>query len=68
MKTLVTKNKLWLADIILSSFMFTQCQQEEHEALPQNHRDYEDEHPRIFSEPMDLPEMKFQDPKRQAAR
>ncbi len=66
MKTRVKKNKLWLAGIILSSFMFMQCQQEESEGLPQNHQDDHDhsqEHPKIVSVPTrDLPEMNFPEP------
>ena len=63
MTTLVKKNKLWLAGIILSSFVFTQCQQEENEIHPHNHQDHEEEHPKIVSVPTkDLPEMVFPDP------
>jgi len=63
MKTLVKKNKLWLAGIILSGFMFTQCQQEENEILPQDHQDHIQEHPKIVSVPTgDLPEMDFPEP------
>jgi len=63
MTTLVKKNKLWLAGIILSSFVFAQCQQEENEIHPHNHQDHEEEHPKIVSVPTkDLPEMVFPDP------
>jgi hypothetical protein len=63
MTTLVKKNKLWLAGIILSSFVFTQCQQEENEIHPHNHQDHEEEHPKIVSVPTkDLAEMVFPEP------
>jgi hypothetical protein len=63
MKPRVKKNKLWLAGIILSSFMLMQCQQEENEVLPHNHQDHAEDHPKIVSVPTrDLPEMDFPEP------
>jgi hypothetical protein len=62
MKTLVKKNRLWLAGIILSSFVFMQCQ-DENENQPHDHQDHEEEHPKIISVPTkDLPEMVFPEP------
>ena len=63
MKTLVKKNKLWSAGIMLSSFVFMQCQQDENEILPHDHQDHKEEHPKIVSVPTrDLPEMDFPEP------
>ncbi|WP_276371910.1 hypothetical protein [Chryseolinea sp. H1M3-3] len=57
------KNKLWLAGIILISFMFMQCQQEESDALPHDHQDHAQDHPKIVSVPTkDVPEMSFPEP------
>ncbi len=62
-KTNKKRNTLWLAGIILGSFMFMQCQQEDNEVLPQDHHDHSQEHPKIVSVPTrDLPEMNFPDP------
>jgi hypothetical protein len=63
MKTLVKKNRLWLAGMILSSFVFMQCQQDENEIHPHDHQDHEEEHPKMISVPTkDLPEMVFPEP------
>lgn len=68
MKTLVKKNKLWLAGIILSSFALMQCQQEESEIVPHDHKDHEGEHVKFRSVPTkDVPEMEFPEPEEVAS-